>query len=152
MSLDAATVRNLFMDCLFDSPDDYGPETEMIPVYGITNAFVFNPEKVDAHSEEILNLLYELPETFREETGGGWSFLQAAYDKEEKHWGEHRNMEELFCLGMAIGRVKYLMPRDFWPILPGGVPYLMITSQKLDVEKKKLKEIEKTHFSAEAKE
>lgn len=141
--LESNTVRELFLDCMFSSPEDYGPDTVMIPVKGITSGYVFNPEKIEKHNDEILNLLYELPENFREETGGGWSFLQAAFDKEGNHWGEHRNMEELFCLGMAIGRVKYLMPRELWPALPGGVPYYVITKDKIDVETKKYSELKK---------
>ena len=35
-------------------------------------------------------------------------------------------MEELFCLGIAIGRVECLIPREMWKILPGGVPYYVI--------------------------
>ena len=58
--------------------------------------------------------------------GGGWSFLQACVDKNGNHWGEHSNMEELFCLGIAIGKVESLLPRDMWKVLPGGVPYYVI--------------------------
>ena len=35
-------------------------------------------------------------------------------------------MEDLFCLGIAIGKVQYCLPRETWSLLPGGVPYLMI--------------------------
>ena len=33
-------------------------------------------------------------------------------------------------LGMALGVVHYVMPREDWKILPGGMPYLVITKPK----------------------
>jgi len=41
-------------------------------------------------------------------------------------------MEKLFLLGLAIEKVKCLMPREVWPALPGGMPYYVIN----DVEDK----------------
>ena len=40
--------------------------------------------------------------------------------------GMYSNVDQLVCLGNAIGKVKFLMPRDMWPILPGGMPYIAI--------------------------
>jgi hypothetical protein len=71
-------------------------------------------------------LLNELPSSFKKDIGGGWSFLQACETKDGVQWGEHRNMEQLFVLGMALGKVRYCLPRDLWQVLPGGMPYLVI--------------------------
>jgi hypothetical protein len=35
-------------------------------------------------------------------------------------------MDELVCLGLAIGKVEFQMTRDMWSILPGGVPYFSV--------------------------
>ena len=40
--------------------------------------------------------------------------------------GFHQTMDELVCLGLAIEKLSYLMPREYWKILPGGMPYLVI--------------------------
>ena len=43
--------------------------------------------------------------------------------------GEQIDADRLMMLGMAIGKVKYLLPRNLWFILPGGVPYYCITKE-----------------------
>jgi hypothetical protein len=35
-------------------------------------------------------------------------------------------MDELVCLGLAIGRIAFLMPREMWEMLPGGMPYIVV--------------------------
>ena len=101
------------------------PEKTII-AEGITRAFGFHADKLTTHKQEIIDLLNELPDNFKEGSGGEWSFLQACVDKNGNHWGEYSNMEELFCLGIAIGKVESLLPRDMWKVLPGGVPYYVI--------------------------
>jgi len=39
-------------------------------------------------------------------------------------------MEQLVCLGIAIGRVGYNLPKENWDILPGGVPYIVIDMER----------------------
>jgi len=51
-------------------------------------------------------------------------------DKHGVQWGEHRNIEQLVVLGIAAKMVKYCMPRDMWGILPGGMPYIAIDTEK----------------------
>lgn len=92
----------------------------------IVNFYAFNPDAIEAHRQDILDLLLELPEQFLLSKGGGWSFLQAAYDKHEVHWGEHCDMEALIALGIAADLAMFLLPREMWGILPGGMPYLVI--------------------------
>lgn len=122
--LTSEKVHQIMLDSLYDSESTNYDDA--ILVEGITMNIGFNPVKLNSHYDEIIGLLNELPEQFHEEIGGGWSFLEACVDKNGNHWGEHRNMEELFLLGMAIEKVIYLFPREMWCILPGGVPYLMI--------------------------
>ena len=40
-------------------------------------------------------------------------------------WGEHRSFEALVTLGIAIGKVKYIIPEEMWVFLPGSVPYVL---------------------------
>jgi hypothetical protein len=48
-------------------------------------------------------------------------------DKEDHQWTDfHQTMDELVCLGTAIGKLEYLMPREMWNVLPGGMPYIVV--------------------------
>lgn len=59
------------------------------------------------------------------------SFLNSCNTNEGKQWtGMHMKMEFLFALGVAIEKVKNLLPREMWPILPGGVPYFVVLDGK----------------------
>ena len=123
MKLTAKRVHELIIDSLGGVAPN--PEKTII-AEGITCTFGFNVDKLATHKQEIIDLLNELPDSFKEKSGGGCSFLQACVDKNGNQWGEHHSMEELFCLGIAIGKVENLLPRDMWEMLPGGVPYYVI--------------------------
>lgn len=123
MELTSANVRKVFMDSLFkDGEKIHNP----IIVDGITMRVGFHPERLMSHRQEIEDMLSQLPTEFNQHTGGGCSFLIACNTKSGKQWGEHRNIEELFALGIGTGKVEYLFPKEMWSILPGGVPYLVI--------------------------
>ena len=130
MELTAAAVEKIFLDCLFRENED---TSSAVLAQGLTSGFGFHPERLNSHSPSIRALLEELPETFRENTGGGWSFLQACQTREGDQWGEHRNVEQLVTLGLATGDVEYLVPREMWGALPGGVPYLVVKDRSKTV-------------------
>lgn len=123
MELTCENVEKVFMDCLFGNTED---KSDAILVDGIVAKYGFNPSKIELHKEEIRAMLSELPDSFKPNSGGGMSFLNACMTKANHQWGEHRNMEQLFSLGIAAGFVTYCMPREMWNILPGGVPYLTV--------------------------
>ena len=125
MQLTAENVSNVFSDCLFKDGEDH---SNFIEAHGITISVGFNPVKLKENEEKIKDLLGQLPETFFDKRGGGWSFLQACVDSTGRQWGEHMNMQELFLLGIGIGLVQECLPKEFWGALPGGVPYYVITS------------------------
>ena len=53
--------------------------------------------------------------------------MAACNDKDGHQWtGLHLTMEKLFALGIGIERVKCLLPRELWKIMPGGMPYFMV--------------------------
>ena len=123
MKLTTEKVNEIFLDCLFLEEEF---EKDAIKIKGIVNSFSFHPGRIKHHKETIMALLMELPATFQRNVGGGWSFLTACQTKDRKQWGEHMNVEQLFALGMAIGKVEYVFPESMWPNLPGGMPYLVI--------------------------
>lgn len=62
--------------------------------------------------------------------GKGYSFLGACLDKNGRQWtGQHLLMEELMLMGIAIEKVKILLPRKCWGIFPGGMPYFVVLDQ-----------------------
>lgn len=55
------------------------------------------------------------------------SFLNMCMDKHGNYWtGSHATMDALVMLGNAIGAVSFNLPPQFWPILPGGMPYVTV--------------------------
>jgi hypothetical protein len=120
--IDSNKVEELFLNCLFkedENVEDYDP----IIVEGIMATFGLHPDRVRAASDEIKSWLQELPEEFQK----GWSFLNLCVTKDGQQWtGLHMICEQLMVLGMAIGKIKYCVPREMWSVLPGGMPYIFV--------------------------
>jgi hypothetical protein len=117
-------VEAIIKSCLFLEGED---TSDAVVVEGITATFGFHPDRLEERREVIERMLGDLPKEFMVDSGGGMSFLQACNDCDGNQWtGFHRRMEELFVLGMAIGKVTYCLPREYWGMLPGGVPYLQV--------------------------
>ena len=124
--LDPEQVNAIFMDCLFKEGED---TSKHVKAEGITKNVGFHPERLEGHKAEIATMLDELPDEFKESGGGGMSFLNACNDKHGNQWtGLHQRMEQLFQLGIGVGKAKLLMPREMWSALPGGMPYYVVTS------------------------
>jgi hypothetical protein len=121
--IDPQRVTDTFDYCLWHPNDCDG---ECVHVEGIRMAD-FDSESLARSREEITALLDGLPVEFKRSGGGGWTFLNACNDANGVQWtGLHQTVEKLFLLGMGIGRVTTLMPREVWPALPGGVPYYVV--------------------------
>jgi hypothetical protein len=120
------SVEAVFMDCLFKDGED---TSTRIVAEGITMNVGFHPGRIEEHRQEIHDMLAELPDGFKEgSAASGMSFLEACNDRHGNLWtGMHLTMQQLVQLGIAIGEVKYLAPREMWRMLPGGMPYLLIT-------------------------
>ena len=125
----SSTIDTIFRDCLFrdDEIKDGKPIMEPLVVEGIVRKYGFHPERIKNYQDKIIQELQDLPDTFYEGKGGGWSFLNLCNDKNGHQWTSfHLVMEQLVCLGIAIGMVEYVLPREMWSSLPGGVPYIVI--------------------------
>lgn len=129
--IDAARLHEVFTDCLFRADEllDGKPSVEPVVVEAVMHNFGFHPARLESHRAEIKDMLDGLPEPFMPDSGGGWSFLQAAADRNGVQWGEHVNMEQLFALGIGLGMAKWLLPRDMWGVLPGGMPYVSVDTR-----------------------
>lgn len=132
--LSADEVNKTFLGCLFTDEEvkEVAPELpkELIKAEGVNMHIGFHSGRLNENRELIRSMLMELPETFYKSSGGGWSFLNACLDKHGNHWAEHPTMDELFTLGIGLGLVDFIFPREFWNTLPGGVPYVVV----LDLE------------------
>lgn len=125
--ISAKEVRALLLSCLFKEGED---TTNYVPAEGILSRLGFHPERLEQARPQVVAWLNLLPDNFKEEGGGGMSFLAACMDKNGVHWGEHQSMEQLFLLGIGLGLVKCLLPRDMWQVLPGGMPYYVVLKAK----------------------
>jgi len=136
MKLTAEAVSQIVKECLpkDDSLTDEQKakleKGEVVDGYvtarGAVMGFCFVKSEIEKNRTEIEALLRQLPEQFMKDKGGGWSFLNACVTRADEQWGEHRNIDELICLGMALGVVSFQLPREMWPALPGGMPYFCV--------------------------
>lgn len=115
MKLTAQNVEKLFAKCFRETGE---------PIEGIGGSAALD---TSAHESDIAEMLAQLPAEFQRSGGGGWSFLNACMDKGGGQWtGLHSTMDKLFMLGIAAGKAQWLMPREMWPLLPGGMPYVVV--------------------------
>lgn len=123
MELTSQNVEETFIDCLCETQESL----DGIIIEGIVAKYKFDTDKLEIHKTDIETMLAELPTEFRKDGGGGWSFVNACVDKNGNQWTDlHQRMEQLFCLGIAIGKVQCTLPREMWEMLPGGMPYYAI--------------------------
>ena len=124
MELTSKNVQSVFMDCLFKDGEN---TSDPIVVEGVVSKFGFHKDRLELHKEDILKMLLQLPKEFQKDSGGGMSFLNACNDVDGRQWTDlHQVMEQLFVLGIGCNRVKCLMPREMWKVLPGGMPYYVV--------------------------
>ena len=124
MELTSENVEKVFTDCLFK--DDENTDNHIVGE-GVIGKFGFHPGRLKSHKGDLSAMLKCLPIGFQATGGQGKSFLNACNDKNGILWaGSHSIMEMLFAMGVALGLATYLMPRDMWPSLPGGMPYVVV--------------------------
>ena len=118
-----ARVTEIFRDCLFKDDED---KSNYVLAKGLVMDAGFHPGRLESHKEEIEKLLAELPDGFRQ-SKVGMSFLSACEDRHGEQWtGLHQTMEQLFLLGIAVGKARYAFPRERWCELPGATPYIVV--------------------------
>jgi hypothetical protein len=131
MELNSEIVEKIFKDCLFSPEEDC---TKAVEVQGISEIFLFHSDRLENYQQMIWELLDQLPHTFKEKGGGGWTFLKACLNKDGILWGQQNHADQLLSLGIALKFVALLTPKELWPLMPGGVPYYRIFEKK-DVTK-----------------
>ena len=119
--------------CSLDEAPDEIPPSDAVTVQGVVSDFVFNRERMESHRDEVSEMLALLPDEFMKSKGGGMSFLNACVDRNGNHWGEHVHIQELVVLGIGLGLVRFVLPRELWSALPGNMPYFVIDDAALNV-------------------
>ena len=123
-ALTSERVEEVFMDCLYK---DMEARKDAVIVMGIILNVGFHPERLEAHRQDVKVMLAELMPEFHQKTGGGWTFLNLCNDKHGRQWTSFHEIQEQLCLlGNALGLSEYLMDREMWAAMPGGVPYFMV--------------------------
>ena len=121
-------VRTVLKECFYNQEElKNGKPENIVIAEGITRKFGFNPIRLEEKRSKVIVWLEALPRQFHKDGGGGWSFLNMCNQADEVRWTDSQQcMEELLCLGLGLGLIRYCMPREFWGIHPGSVPYLVI--------------------------
>ena len=105
------------------------PPADAVKVEGVVSSYAFHPGQLELQRELVRGFLSQLPEQFREDAGGGWSFLSACEDRSGNLWGQHSDIEALLCMAIGLGLADYVAPREIWSIFPGGMPYFVVLSE-----------------------
>lgn len=128
MKLTSENVDKVIYDCLYEkSEDSHKALSEGKLIEGVMLKVVFNPEKVENNLQNIKDMLAQLPLAFRQEYGGGWTFIKMCVDAEGNQWTSvHKQMDALVCLGLAIDELRFCLPREMWKVFPDGMPYVQI--------------------------
>lgn len=129
MKLTAENVDSVFMKCLFKEGE---PTDNHVIAEGVIHKIGFHPDRVKENEGNIISMLNDLPDSFKQSVGGGMSFLNACLTSEGEQWGEHSNIDQLVCLGLAIKKVSIPFPRDVWTALPGGMPYFVVLDKEVE--------------------
>lgn len=124
MKLSGDNVHRVFMECMYES----GENTDNhVLGEGVIQRIGFHPDRLQQHKHTIREMLDNLPDSFKKSGGGGMSFLNMCNDNSGEQWTSlHQTMDELVCLGSAIGSVSFALPRELWTSFPGGMPYITI--------------------------
>jgi hypothetical protein len=128
---DPRTIDAIMRDVLPELP--VGTTIEQVPDTcviwtGVMNTFAFDRAKLEAHRDTIKAMIATLPEEFLAEKGGGWSFLNLCTAKDGTLWtGMHMVCDHLIALAGGLKIAAFVMPRELWSALPGGMPYVQFT-------------------------
>lgn len=125
--MNAKRIKEILLDCLFKDNEivDGKPICEMTKGKGIINIFGFHKNRLTSYQNEIIDMLYDLPESFIT----GDNFVNAHVDRHGNSWGEHQDMSNLFALADALDLV-IMSPRSTWDMTL-GVPLIIITTKAI---------------------
>ena len=96
-----------------------------IVIEGIVHKVAFDPGRVAGQRDAVVAMIADLQDEFITTRGGGWSFLNLCMDRHGNQWtGLHLAMEQLCMLAIALELGRWVLPKELWSALPGGMPYV----------------------------
>ena len=116
-------VKEIFFACLFKKGEDPGAVVKIEGVFGISE---FHAGRLEKNKTAIEEMLRQLPSRFRDHKGvsPGGHFSEARDTADGKQWADSdESVDELFQLGLGIGKLVPLLPKKMWVALPDGKPY-----------------------------
>lgn len=142
MELTAANLKTVIIDSLYRDeevtgvPKDGSAKPEHFPegtvfAEGVMNQFAFHPGRLESHREDVKSMLEQLEPEFFVGSGDGMSLMRMPFTKDGHQYGEQRDADILYVLGNALGYCKWVLPRQMWAMLPGGMPYIQINLEGL---------------------
>lgn len=123
MLIQSNRVHELFMNGLFKEEElvNGKPVVEPVVAEGVRVRIGFHPERIRQAKDEISAMIDSLDPSI--DTDEGISFLNICQDKNGNLWtGLHQICDELVTMGIALELLEYVLPRDLWMLMPGGVP------------------------------
>jgi hypothetical protein len=125
MELTSDNVEEVFSHCLFVNNED---PSKKINIEGVKTHVSFNKDKLALHKQDIESMLFNIHPSFMSSSdAGGWSFLNFCFDKDEQPWtGLQVTADCLICMGLAINKVEFIMPRHVWSKVGVIACYLQI--------------------------
>lgn len=116
--IDPRLVQTIFSEVLLKDHEVDGVACE-----GPTMVVKLHSGRLMQHKDAVVAALGKLPRGFRS-VEGGLSFLCSCQDRDGAFWTSAiERREELFLMGLGLGVVRCLYPKEKWAGLPGKVPY-----------------------------
>jgi len=122
--LDTERVRTVYARC-FRPEGSKG--LHRVEVTGWLLRHTFSVGQLQKSREEIIRMLLCLPVGLRADIGQGGSVGLMAMRASKSIWTKDMSdVEKLLALGIASGLMSFCAPRERWPNLPGGLPYVRV--------------------------
>lgn len=127
--LTSDNVVSVLKDCLAED-ESLKDDPNYLVVEGILHDYLFNRKTLESHRTDVASWIDQLPDEFRKDGGGGWSFLNLCMRKDGMQWtGFHVMQERFLCLAIGLGLAEIQLPRELWSVLPGGMPYVVFNRE-----------------------
>lgn len=122
--IDSAEVMQVLSACAAEPAS-----ADATTIEGVINTFALSRAELEKHRLAVRGWIDQLVPEFMEGHGGGWTFLNLCDCRDGQWTGFHRDQEALFVLAKGLGLADFLMPRDLWSVLPGGMPYVVFRTE-----------------------
>jgi hypothetical protein len=115
-----------------------GEDVPVVISESATHNHEFHAGRLREHEREIRVMCDRLDPKFKETGGrGAWygfancTTYPGTFEegKTAATWGPSAYAGYLVALGLAVGKIKWLAPRDQWAELPAGLPYFVVLAE-----------------------